>query len=130
MRGMDTPSSPAVERRVRRSDDLSTALRYLLATQRARAGLSHLCLCNDEGFLVAWDGDRADCEELAAYAPFVAQGRGMSVDPRRLADVSVHRVVVGADDLLLVLRGAPPRDQVAAMLQASIEGVARILHRA
>jgi len=127
---MDTTHSAGADRRVRRSDDLSTALRYLLATQRARAGLTHLCLCNTEGFLVAWDGDRADCEELAAYAPFVAQGRGMSIDPRRLADVSVHAVVVDGDDLLLVLRGAPPREQVAAMLQASIEGVARILGRA
>lgn len=125
------PSPPrAHERRVRRSEDLTTALRYLLATQRARAGLTHLCLCSEEGFLVAWDGDRADCEELAAYAPFVANGRGMSIDPRRLADVSVHEVVVEGDPMLLVLRGAPPREQVAAMLQASIEGVARILGRA
>lgn len=127
MRGMDTPSSPAVERRVRRSDDLSTALRYLLATQRARAGLSHLCLCNEEGFLVAWDGDRADCEELAAYAPFVARGEAYVVDGRRLAGVTVHSLSAGPDELVLAFRGEAPHEAVSAAVISGVEGVVRIL---
>ncbi|MBL8604251.1 MAG: hypothetical protein JNK72_20150 [Myxococcales bacterium] len=115
------------ERRVHRSNQLDMALRYLLASQRTRAGLAQLCLATDEGVVIAWDGDRGTCEELAAYAPFLADGRGYAVDPRRVVDVDVHPVRVGTETLLLVLQGSGPRDAMATALRASIEGVARIL---
>ncbi len=105
------------------------ALRFLLSSQRSRAGLTHLVLADLEGILLAWDGDVAECEELAAYAPFVARGEGMAIDPRRLAHVTVHSIRAGRDEMLLVLRGAGETDRYAAALQASIEGVARILSR-
>lgn len=128
---MPTPTSSlsGSERRRNRSDDLATALRFLLASQRNRAGLTHLVLADHEGMLMAWDGDPAECEELAAYAPFVARGEGLAIDPRRLLHVTVHSVRAGRDELLLVLRGSGQTDRCAAALQASIEGVARILSR-
>ena len=120
----------AAERRSRRSDDLATALRFLLASQRDRAGLTHILLANSEGMLLAWDGDMHECEELAAYAPFIARGQGYVLDARRLAGLSVHTFKVRNDEeLLLLLRGEGHAEHVAAVLLASIEGVARILAR-
>lgn len=116
------------DRRSQRSDDLATALRFLLASQRDRAGLTHLLLATSEGILLAWDGDLADCEELAAYAPFIARGEGYVLDARRLAGVSVHSFKVRNDEeLLLLLRGEGAADRLATTLVSSIEGVARIL---
>lgn len=117
------------DRRTRRSDDLAMALRYLLASQRDRAGLTHILLATTEGMLLAWDGPREECEEIAAYAPFIARGEGFSLDPRRLVGLSVHPFRVRNDDLYLVLRGDGPADRFAFVLLAAIEGVARILTR-
>ena len=125
---MQTAHSSASDRRSRRSDDLATALRFLLAAQRDRAGLTHLLLANADGTLIAWDGDVNECEELAAYAPFIARGEGYVLDSRRLAGVSVHSFKVRNDEeLLLLLRGDGAADHLAPMLVSSIEGVARIL---
>lgn len=115
------------ERRSRRSDDLALALQYLLSAQRERAGLSHILLATMEGILLASDGDHAECEELAAYAPFIARGEGYALDPRRVAGLSVHRFSVGREELVLLLRGDADAARVAPVLMASIEGVARIL---
>lgn len=118
----------ASDRRSRRSDDLATALRFLLAAQRDRAGLTHLLLANSDGMLIAWDGDENECEELAAYAPFIARGEGYVLDSRRLAGVSVHTFKVRNDEeLLLLLRGDAAAESLAPTLLSSIEGVARIL---
>lgn len=126
---MQTVDTTRPDRRSRRSDDLATALRFLLSSQRDRAGLTHLLLATAEGMLLAWDGDQAECEELAAYAPFIARGEGYVLDARRLAGLSVHRFKVRNDEeLLLLLRGEGARD-VATALLSSIEGVARILAR-
>ncbi len=115
------------ERRSRRSDDLAMALQYLLSAQRERAGLTHILLSTVDGILLAFDGDRAECEELAAYAPFIARGQGFALDPRRLSGVTVHPFKCGKENLLLLLRGEDQGDSVAAVLMASIEGVVRIL---
>ncbi len=115
------------ERRARRSDDLAMALQYLLSAQRERAGLTHILLGTTDGILLAYDGDRSECEELAAYAPFIAKGQGFALDPRRLGGVSVHPFQCGRESLLLVLRGERAPEAVAPVLMASIEGVVRIL---
>ncbi len=115
------------ERRSRRSDDLAVALQYLLSAQRERAGLTHILLSTMDGILLAYDGDRAECEELAAYAPFIAKGNGFALDPRRMAGVTVHPFKCGKESLLLLLRGDEQGEKVAPVLLASIEGVVRIL---
>lgn len=118
------------DRRSRRSDDLATALRFLLAAQRDRAGLTHLLLATSEGMLIAWDGDVNECEELAAYAPFIARGEGYVLDARRLSGVSVHTFRVRNDEeLILLLRGDGATERLATTLVSSVEGVARILAR-
>ena len=115
------------ERRIRRSDDLALALQYLLSAQRTRAGLTHILLASSDGFLLAWDGDITECEELAAYAPFIARGEGYALDPRRLVGVTVHTIPVGSQMVYLLLRGDPAPERVADALVASVEGVVRIL---
>jgi hypothetical protein len=114
------------ERRGRRSEDLALALQYLLSSHRDR-GLTHILLCTNDGILLAFDGDRAECEELAAYAPFVARGQGYVLDPRRLAGLSSHPFQVGKENLFLLIRGEPGTETLAPVLMASIEGVVRIL---
>ena len=116
------------ERRVRRSDDLALALQFLLSAQRTRAGLTHLLLASHDGFLLAWDGDLAECEELAAYAPFIARGAGYALDPRRLVGLTVHTLRVGSQSLYLLLRGERTDEHVNEVIVSSVEGVVRILN--
>lgn len=118
---------PSNDRRLRRSGDLAQALRFLLASQRERAGLSHIALATMDGILLAWDGDHADCEELAAYAPFIARGEAYVVDGRRIAGVTVHMLRSGHDELVLAFRGEVPREAVSAAVISGVEGVVRIL---
>ncbi len=119
--------SPSPDRRLRRSGDLAVSLRYLLAAQRERAGLTHIALATMDGILLAWDGDHGDCEELAAYAPFVARGEAYVIDGRRLAGVTVHSLRAGADELVLAFRGEAPHEAVSAAVISGVEGVVRIL---
>lgn len=118
---------PSNDRRLRRSSDLAQSLRYLLAAQRERAGLSHIALATMDGMLLAWDGDHADCEELAAYAPFIARGEAYVVDGRRIAGVTVHSLRSGPDELVLAFRGEAPHEAVSAAVISGVEGVVRIL---
>lgn len=122
-----TPSTS--DRRTRRSDNLAMALRYFLAAQRERAGLTHVALATMDGMLLAWDGDHADCEEIAAYAPFMARGEGYVLDGRRIAGITVHTLRSGSDELVLALRGEVTPEAVSAFLLAGVEGVIRILSR-
>ncbi len=116
------------ERRVRRSEDLFQALHFLLASQRERAGLTHLVLASGDGFLLAHDGDREECEEFAAYAPFVARGEKYLIDDRRVQGVTAHAFRAGSDELFLLLRGGEgPSESVAATVLSSIQGTLRIL---
>lgn len=117
----------SADRRLRRSADVTTALRFLLASQRERAGLTHIALATMDGMLLAWDGDHADCEEIAAYAPFIARGEAYVVDGRRIAGVTVHAMTLGGDDLVLAFRGEVPQEAVSAAVISGVEGVVRIL---
>ena len=63
---------PSGDRRRRRSDDPITALHYQLSHTRAEAGLDVVVLVDDTGCLVAGAGAWPACEELAAYAPLLA----------------------------------------------------------
>lgn len=122
-------ASASSDRRHRRSDNLAMALRFLLAAQRERAGLTHMALASMDGMLLAWDGDHAECEEIAAYAPFIARGEGYVLDGRRIAGITVHTLRSGRDELVLALRGEATPEEVSAVVLAGVEGVIRILSR-
>lgn len=115
------------ERRQRRTSDLFLALHYLLANQRERAGMNLALLSDEDGLLIAFDGDSEACEEYAAYAPFIARGESYVIDSRKLANVSAHAFSINGHAMYLLLRGEGDDVSSAACVIAAISGAARIL---
>src|SRR5215472_11586768 len=62
------------ERRHQRSNDPLVALHYQLAQAGREGKVDAMVVADDSGVLVAGAGPWASCEELAAYAPLLAQG--------------------------------------------------------
>lgn len=60
---------PAIERRVRRSDNPKEALASWLESFRHRRALRSVALADSLGILVAGAGHARECDELAAWAP-------------------------------------------------------------
>lgn len=122
------------DRRRTRSEDPIIALAYQLAHARQAGRLEAIVVADDAGIVVAGAGSWAVCEELAAYAPLLAQGvwhePGMS-PPTRMAElraeVDVQPVAIEGQTVLLCARGGRMR---ANAMQRAAEGVARILTRA
>ena len=122
------------ERRRQRSADPLVALHYQLAQARHEGRFEALVLADDAGVVVAGSGAWAVCEELAAYAPLLAQGvwtePGTS-STSRVAElrtqVDVQPVSIDGSTVLLCARGSAAA--TGAMSRAA-EGVARILKTA
>jgi hypothetical protein len=121
-----------VDRRRRRSRDPIIALHYQLSTVRREAGLDALVLVDDSGCLVAGAGAWPVCEELAAYAPFLARrvpGARAEVTTRTAAlanDTHVRPVPLDGMEALLCARSAGGRD-LSAPMQRAAAGCRRIL---
>ncbi|MFT3769188.1 MAG: hypothetical protein QM820_27430 [Minicystis sp.] len=100
-----------IDRRRRRSDDPITALHYQLAHTRAEAGLDAVVLVDDSGCLVAGAGAWPACEELAAYAPLLANRAAIgsaAVGSRIRAletEVLVHTLVIDGSEVVVCGRG-------------------------
>jgi hypothetical protein len=116
-----------IDRRVERSNALDNALEFLLRKQRERGEFDLIVLATADGLMIASDGPREQCEELAAYAPLLARGRALAIDARRLRGVRIHAFAVGRQDLVLALRGGSSEAVAAALALASIQGATRIL---
>jgi hypothetical protein len=119
------------DRRRKRSQDPLVALHYQLAYARSEGRHDAMVVADDAGVVVAGAGAWAVCEELAAYAPLLAQGGwtepGMSAASRVAelrAQVDVKSVDVDGQMVLLCARGGQSRP--GAMDRAA-QGVARIL---
>jgi hypothetical protein len=115
------------ERRVRRSSDRSTALRYQLERSRNEAGLEAIVLADRDGLPVGGAGDEAVCREMAAYAPLVSKSMmGLPLPPLLSGgDLEVRPVTLhGRAYFLAALGGGTARD---VWLRSSVEGVGRIL---
>ena len=67
------PTATTPERRRKRSADPLVALHYQLAHARKDGALDVLVLADTAGMVVAGAGSWGLCEELAAYAPLLAQ---------------------------------------------------------
>ena len=108
---MTLGAEPVPERRRRRSDDPITALHYCLSFTRREAALEALVLVDDRGCLVAGAGAWPACEELAAYAPLLANPAaiGNSSLGSRLqalsAEVEVQAFTIDGGEVLLCGRG-------------------------
>jgi hypothetical protein len=126
--------SKTLERRRKRSDDPLVALHYQLAHARSEGRVEAMVVADDAGLVVAGAGSWAACEELAAYAPLLAQGQWSepgAVDRTRLAalreQVDVQAVDVDGQRMLLCARGGSLRRTAIAR---AAQGVARILSAA
>ena len=123
--------SPAAERRRRRSDDPITALHYQLSHTRGAARLEAVVLVDDTGCLVAGAGAWPLCEELAAFAPLLADRRavGNAVVGSRLAalesEVFVRPLSLDGGSALLCGRGGDGAR--ADLIAQALDGCRRIL---
>jgi hypothetical protein len=119
------------DRRRRRSDDPITALHYQLAHTRAEAGLDAVVLVDDTGCLVAGAGAWPACEELAAYAPLLANRAavGSAAVGSRIAalepEVEVHRLSIDGAEAVLCGRGGDPMKR--GSIERAAAGCRRIL---
>jgi hypothetical protein len=122
------------DRRRKRSQDPLVALHYQLAHARHEGKLDAIVVADDAGVVVAGAGAWAMCEELAAYAPLLAQG--VWIEPgadreSRVAElrteIDVQPVEVEGQTVLLCARGGWMR---AMAMEKAAQGVARILTRA
>jgi hypothetical protein len=122
------------DRRRKRSEDPLVALHYQLSQARSEGRLDAIVVADDAGVVVAGAGAWAVCEELAAYAPLLAQGvwnepgsRTKSRVSELSSEVDVQTVEVEGQTVLICARGGMLRGM--AMERAAF-GVARILKRA
>jgi hypothetical protein len=123
-----------LERRKERSSDALVALYYQLSHAHREAGLDTIVVADTSGLVVAGAGTWAACEELAAYAPLLAQGDSDGIcGPERsrlsqlVSEVDVKPIDVDGHTLLLCVRGAQRR---GASIDRAAAGVARILSTA
>jgi hypothetical protein len=122
------------DRRRKRSEDPLVALHYQLSQARSEGRLDAIVVADDAGVVVAGAGSWAVCEELAAYAPLLAQGVWQEPGARTKSRVSelsrevdVQPVDVDGQTILICARGGMLR--TLAMERAAF-GVARILKKA
>jgi len=125
------------DRRFKRSQDPLVALHYQLAYARSEGRLDAIVVADDAGVVVAGAGAWAVCEELAAYAPLLAQGGwtepGMTGGSRIAelrAQVDIKPVDVDGQMVLLCARGGTARAGGGGAMDRAAAGVARILARA
>jgi hypothetical protein len=109
-------------------------MHYQLAHARQEGRLDAIVVADDTGVVVAGVGGWAVCEELAAYAPLLAEGQwcepGLDGDSRIAelrTEVDVQPVNVNGQTVLLCARGGWMR---AMAMEMAAEGVARILMKA
>lgn len=131
------------ERRRRRSTDPLVALHYQLSTTRARGELDAIVIADASGVVVAGAGSWPVCEELAAYAPLLAEGAWGSMTDQvssRVDDlrdrVEVRTLVVGGQEVLLCVRrqqrteGIEAKHAASGFIDEAAAGVSRILEAA
>jgi hypothetical protein len=121
---------PAHDRRRRRSSDPITALHYQLSLARHEGGFEALVLVDEIGALVAGAGAWPVCEELAAFAPLLAEPSRLAGSPIAtdaaafLEGVSLHSFVVDGAPVVLAARGP---DADSGLLGRAASGCQRIL---
>lgn len=137
----DAPS--AEDRRRRRSADPLVALHYQLSETRSRGELDAIVVADTSGVVVAGAGSWPVCEELAAYAPLLAEGSWGSMTDSVTSrvetlrrDVEIRALVIGGQEVLLCARrqrrgeGCAPGEGVERDLDQAAAGISRILERA
>lgn len=122
------------DRRRRRSSDPLVALHYQLSSARSRGDLDAIVVADPSGVVVAGAGSWPVCEELAAYAPLLADGEWSSMSTQVSSrvealrrEVDVRTVSIAGQDVLLCARHKHRDPQVAEYVDAAARGITRIL---
>jgi hypothetical protein len=132
------------ERRIKRSEDPLVALHYQLAHAKSDAALEAIVLADTSGVVVAGAGSWVVCEELAAYAPILANAQHEQQDmplPSRMeslkGDLDVRTMHAAGQPMLLcalspkgakrALRAEAYADARGEATKRCASGVARIL---
>lgn len=128
------------ERRIRRSSDPLIALHYQLSSARTRGDLDAIVVADPSGVVVAGAGSWPVCEELAAYAPLLADAAWASMTSQVSSrvealrpEVEVRSVSVGDQEVLLCTRhkrrssGTAVSEASPCDLDDAARGVSRIL---
>lgn len=122
----------SIDRRRHRSEDPIVALHYQLSAVRAQADLQALVLVDGAGCLVAGAGAWPVCQELAAYAPFLAHrepGRSGAVETRTqeiARDAHVRSMEIDGSEVLLCALGGSGSELTSWIVRAAA-GCRRIL---
>jgi hypothetical protein len=133
----------ADDRRRKRSADPLVALHYQLSETRSRGELDAIVVADASGVVVAGAGSWPVCEELAAYAPLLAEGSWASMTDSVTSrvetlrrDVEVRALMIGGQEVLLCARrqrrgeGSPAGEGVERDLDQAAAGISRILESA
>ncbi len=128
------------DRRRRRSSDPLVALHYQLSSTRARIDLDAIVVADPSGVVVAGAGSWPVCEELAAYAPLLADGEWASMTSQVSSrvealrhEVDVRSVSIGGQEVLLCTRQKRRAEALEVIeagardLEETARGVSRIL---
>jgi hypothetical protein len=125
------------DRRRRRSSDPLVALHYQLSSARARGDLDAIVVADPSGVVVAGAGSWPVCEELAAYAPLLAEGAWASMTTQvssrveaMRGEVDVRAVSIGGQEVLLCTRQKRRNEALVCDLEEAARGVSRILMEA
>jgi hypothetical protein len=126
----------AEDRRRKRSADPLIALHYQLSHARQDGSLETIVLADPSGVVVAGAGSWAACEELAAYAPLLAQGMSEADGPvgSRIAsmrsEVEVRHLKISGQEVLLCVRTQTQTAARDGAIARAAAGVSRILSAA
>lgn len=118
------------DRRKRRSNNTTRALRYQLDMCRRASMLEGMVLSDEHGICLAQSGNVAACDEVAARLPLMGQKvrdfAGVMYSAERRYQVRMRRFHVGQGELYVCAIGGRS-DQRDRQVLRSITGVSRIL---
>jgi hypothetical protein len=125
------------DRRRRRSTDPLVALHYQLSSARTAGDLDAIVVADPSGVVVAGAGSWPVCEELAAYAPLLADGEWSSLSTQVSSrvealrhEVDVRTVSIGGQDVLLCTRTRSRSTSTTHFVDQAAAGISRILQEA
>jgi hypothetical protein len=119
-----------LDRRSRRSDNITQALRYLLDACRESGQLDAMALTDRDGLLLATAGDLAACEEVAARVagiPIdVGSFRGTVIGEAGTWPVHMRRLRISSMSIYVCAIGGASDDRTRQVGRAAL-GIERIL---
>src|SRR5690349_16623982 len=129
-RSQGSPSRAAWDRRSRRSDNITQALRYLLEACCESGQLDAMALADRDGLLLASSGQREACEEVAARIDVlqvdVGSFRGTVIGEAGSWTVHMKRLRIAELNIYVCAIGGSPDERIRQVARAAA-GIERIL---